>query len=172
MAEMWDNLMQQYPALANQDVSFKNSFGRGPGYLEFWPPGETGDPQLQRPTDFPINKPGVEVFDPKTRPIDVLGDVVSHHMVNIDPNIKSTYNTFVSSLTPDQHQRLQEQYSYAQKNQGEQRPFDMWKQSSGMPAYFRGYAFDQWPHPEEMYTPQQRGMFDSMMSYLRGQPER
>lgn len=145
--------------------------------MESWMPGmATSIPGVDRPQEFPSNKMGVEVFDPKTRPIDVLGDVVSHHMVNSDPNIASTYQTFQKSMQPWQQDILQQQYQHAQSQQAapETRSFENWRDVSGLPAYFRGYAFDQWPKEatDKMYTPEQRGMLDSMMSYLRGEPER
>jgi hypothetical protein len=39
---------------------------------------------------------------------------------------------------------------------------------TGLPAYFRGYAFKQWPDEfnERAYTPEQREMFDRMMNQL------
>ena len=163
-----DQARTEYPLLNNYDLQYKQSYGKGQGYLEFWPPNETGDENQPRPKEFDLSKPGVEVYDPRTRPIDILGDVVSHHLINEDPTIKQHYEQFQSSLQPWQQQRLQEQYQYAQKNAGEQRPYDEWAKMSGVPAYFRGYAFQQWPNANEMYTPQQVQRFDQMMGYLRG----
>ena len=166
-AGLLDAAISQYPLLGSQGLQYKENYGGGKGFLEFWPPGEVGDDTAKRPEEFALDKPGVEIYDPKTRPIDVLGDVVSHHMINSDPTIKKSYGDFVNSLEPWQHQRLQEQYDHAKTNYGEARSFDEWKGASGLPAYFRGYPFQQWEKPEEMYTPSQMQHLDEMMGYLR-----
>ena len=136
--------------------------------LEFWQPGDEGDKDQPRPKDLPLDKPGVEVYSDKTRPIDILGDAVSHYMVNTDPKIKGYYQQFQHSLTPEQKNRLQEQYKWDQDKEGDKRPYPQWEQESGLPAYFRGYAFQQWANPQKLYTPGQLKMFDDMMGYLQG----
>lgn len=166
------NLLEQateeYPILKNHDVKYKESYGRGKGFLEFWPADETGSPELPRPEEFGQDNFGVEIYDPKTRPIDVVGDIVSHHLVNVDPKIKKHYEDFSNSLEPWQIDNLKNQYLYAQENYGENRPFKNWKEHSGLPGYFRGYAFKQWEKPEEMYTKDQMKNFDIMTNYLKG----
>lgn len=168
-----DQAMQQYPILRSQGVQGVMNIGGGKGYLEFWPPGEPGTPDQPRPAQFG-NSPGVEVYSPQTRPIDILGDVVSHWMVNTDPRIKNYYQQFQKSLTGEQMNRLFQDYQYAQQNEGETRPFDQWATTSRIPAYFRGYAFQQWPADfnSQLYTPDQIAMFDEMMSYLTGKSSR
>jgi hypothetical protein len=167
----YEQALQQYPILRDQGVV------GGPGQhsqrLEFWPPYEPGPPDRPRPDFIPFDKPGVELGTGDVRPIDVLGDVVSHHMVNKDPVIKRYYERFAESLNDDQKQRLQEQYQFAQQNENETRPYDQWEEKSGLPAYFRGYAFQQWPDEfnQQAYTPEQRGHFDRMMNYLQGPQE-
>jgi hypothetical protein len=96
-----------------------------------------------------------------------MGDVASHHLRYTDPVVKRAYDQFEQSLTPEQNARLKEQYQYAKKNEGETRPFDQWREHSGLPGYFRGYAFQQWDQPEQLYTPEQLKSFDAMMNYLR-----
>jgi hypothetical protein len=168
---------QQYPVLKNQNYGYFENFQKGGGFLEHWAPGEPGAAQSpgqplngMRPKQLPLDQPGLEIRDQNTRPIDVLGDIVSHNLVHTDPTIKNVYQNFKQSMTPDQHQILAEQYQYAQKNEGETRSFDDWKQASGIPAFFRGYAFDQWPKDftNKVYTPEQKQMFDGMMKYLQG----
>ncbi len=84
--------------------------------------------------------------------------------------IKQTYQEFGASLQPWQHDRLREQYAHAQQNEGETRPYEDWKAISGLPAYFRGYPFQQWDNAKELYTAEQTQNLDGMMNYLRGQP--
>lgn len=160
----------EYPILKQLGIPYTIDKGPADGsYLEFWPPDEEGDPTYPRPKTLPVGKPGIQVLRNDTRPIDVLGDVVSHYLVNTDPTIKGYYQQFQQSLTPQQRQNLVGQYKYAEKNEGEKRPFPEWEQTSGLPAYFRGYAFQQWPNAKAMYTPEQLQMFDTMIKYLRGQ---
>lgn len=163
--------LQQYPVLRNLGLKFKMSPGAGgSNMLESWPAGETGTKDKPRPKEFDNKKLGIEIYSDKTRPIDILGDVVSHHLVNEDPVIKKVYDTFQKSMTPQQQEILKEQYIHAKANEGEKRPFEEWKASTGIPAYFRGYAFQQWSQQanQHLYTPQQRLMFDQMMLYLQG----
>jgi hypothetical protein len=42
---------------------------------------------------------------------------------------------------------------------------------SGLPSYFRGRAFNQWPQEKTQgwYTPQQMQLFEEMNRYLQGQ---
>lgn len=166
----------QYPILNNYDYGYTENFRHGGGYLEHWEPGEAGvapTPQTPldglRPSGLPLNKPGLEIRDPNTRPIDILGDITSHHLINTDPVVKTTYQGLQDSMTPQQHAMLQDQYQYAQKNEGENRSYDDWKAVSGMPGFFRGYAFRQWPDEfnDKVYTPEQKANLDGMMKYLR-----
>ena len=162
---------QQWPILNRLPLSYKYTPRTDRGYLEAWPPGETGSKDAPRPKEFAPDLYGIEVYKSNTRPIDVLGDVVSHFMVKSDPRIKGYYEQFVASLSPQQEQRLQQQYQHAQQHEGEKRPYTQWREQSGLPAYFRGYPFQQWPQAQtqSFYTPQQRQMLDSMMSYLSQQ---
>ena len=91
----------------------------------------------------------------------------AHYLLQTDPKMKAYYQQFVQSLSPDQHGILKDQYTHAVQNEGEDRPYAQWREKTGLPAYFRGYAFDQWPNSQSMYTPEQLKMFDSMMTHLK-----
>lgn len=166
---VYEHALQQYPILRDQGVVGVQ--GTGP-MMESWPVNEPGAPGRPRPAGIPLDKFGVEYRD-NDRPLDILGDVVSHHMIDKDPVIKKYYENFTASLNDDQRQRLQEQYQYAQQNEGETRPYEQWEEKSGLPAYFRGYPFQQWPDEvnQQAYTPEQRDHLDRMMNYLTGPPE-
>jgi len=165
--EIFEDAVKEFPVIHKQGLF------SGPGEsTEYWPAGEPGTPARPRPAFIPIDQSGMEI-GPDARPIDVLGDVVSHHMVKSDPVIKKHYEDFAASLNPTQKELLQAQHMYYTKNEGETRPYDQWEKTSGLPAYFRGYAFDQWPTDfnKTAYTPQQRYRLDRMMDYLRGNPQ-
>jgi len=159
---------EQFPYLADKNLAFKYSPGSGRGFLEFYGPDEEGSPEYPRPKEIPMGQVGVEVFDPKTRPMDILADYVSHYGVEQDPYLKERYQQFISSFTPEQLQRLQEQYQYAQQHPDfkESRPYEQWAASSGIPAYFRGYTFDQWKDSQDIYTPQQLDLLNQVRQYL------
>lgn len=166
-----DQAIQQYPLLGNSGLQFRRGETDDGRLLEFWPPGEPGSSQYPRPSEFDIAKPGVEVFSDKVRPIDVLGDVVSHYLVENDPKLKSVYSAFSDSITPKQEQMLRKQYQFARENDGEDRPYEKWRERSGLPAFFRGHPFEQWPAEfnQANYTPEQIQLLDRMMNYLKAQ---
>jgi hypothetical protein len=160
----------EYAGIADQlrSAAFRISppeRGAGRGGLEFYPPGEE--------ESFDPKRPAIEVFSNTVRPKDVAGDLVSHYLSQgTDPTITRAYRDFELSMTPAQHRILTEQYDYARKNEGETRPFEVWYRMSGLPAYFRGYLFQQWPQEihSRFYTPQQMQQFDALNQYLRNPP--
>lgn len=167
----------QYPVLKDQDYGYVENFKPNTGYLEHWDPGDAGvapnsptSLDALRPASLPMDKHGLEIRDPSTRPIDVLGDIASHHLRFTDPVVKKSYENLQGSMTPDQQNILQDQYQYAQKNEGETGSFDDWKDRAGMPGFFRGYTFQQWPKEfnDKVYTPEQKSNLDNLMKYLSG----
>jgi hypothetical protein len=164
-----ERAQQEFPILQSLGLSYVDAPRENAGYLEFWPSDERGTLQHPRPQAIPAGKAGVEVRSTQTRPIDVMGDVASHHMIETDPYVKGYYQSFQQSLEPWQRERLREQYEYSRENFGEDRPFEQWLEMSGMPGYFRGHPFQQWEDSARMYTPGQIESLDDMMAYLRGQ---
>lgn len=165
--DLWNAAQQQYPILSQQGLSYayQPALANGskpPGKLEFYSPTET-----DRPAALPLGKPGVAVFDPQTRPIDILADWASHSGRETDPKLKTQYEEFVKSMTPQQQQQLQRQYIYA-RNEGETRSFEDWAKTSGIPAWYRGYLFGQWPKEftSRFYTPDQIQKFNEIKKYL------
>ena len=161
---VFDTAVKQYPIIERSGViGVMTPKKDSNNMLEFYPPGES-----ERPSSIPLDRPGVEIFNERATPLDVLGDVVSHYLVKTDPVVSGYYEQFKKSMSPQQLYLLHEQYQYARKNEGEVRPFEQWLEIAGLPAYFRGYPFKQWPDDfnERAYTPQQRNMLDEMMKYL------
>ena len=161
----------EYPILAETGVAYSLHPKAGSRKLEFWPSDEIGEANSPRPSEIPMGKPGVEILDSTVRPIDILGDVVSHHLVKSDPAMKAYYEQFTGSLQPDQRTRLREQYQYAQEHEGEVRPYETWEAMTGLPGYFRGYPFQQWTDTDVLYTDAQRAMLDAMMRDLTARKE-
>jgi len=163
-----DQAVNQYPILKNLNVVGQQSIGQQPYKLEFWPPGETGSQDYQRPQNIPINSIGVQIFDKSVTPKDVLADITSHYLINNDKTVKNLYNQFKSSITKDQQERLKNDYKWAQTNENESRPYNQWLEQTRLPAYFRGYTFDQWPNDfnQKVFTKEQFKIFDKLRNYL------
>ncbi len=169
--DVFQQARDMYPALRDLDINYKISNNpQDNRKLEFFPQNERGSPNSPRPRELPINKLGMEIYNEDVRPLDVLADVTSHHLIYNDPTYKKYYDDFVNSFTPEQEQRLKGQYEYSVKNNGEERPFEQWAETTGLPGYFRGYAFKQWPDDfnKNAYTSDQLDMFDLMMNQLTG----
>lgn len=171
-----DQAKSQYPVLKDLDYGYVENFKPNAGFLEHWNPGDEGAEPTSptsldalRPKEIPLDKHGLEIRDPSTRPIDVLGDIASHHLVNSDPVVKQTYQNLQDSITPAQNARLYDQYGYARMNEGENGSYDDWKQRAGMPGVLRGYTFQQWPKEfnDEFYTPEQMKSLDQLMDYFK-----
>jgi hypothetical protein len=90
-------------------------------------------------------------------------------LVDQDPQIKQYYQNFLTSLSPEQKARLDKDYDYAVKHEGETTPREDWKAKVRLPAILRGYAFKQWPESftHQILTKEQRANLDAMMQYLR-----
>jgi len=173
----YEKALEMYPKLSSVPIAYKESLTDKTDvpYLEFWPQKEEGSPDRPRPKDIDINKLGVEVYKPTTRPEDVAGDIVSHHMVNTDPTLKKIYSEFEKSLDDNQKKDLKRQYTeevirMKQENPKEQTPtYKEWYERSGLPSYFRGYTFGQWKPDEikESYRPNQLQLLDKVNEYLK-----
>ena len=177
-SEMKRRAEQQYPFLQDKDLRVAYNPNREQGMLEFYPPGEVGSEKYPRPEQFPIEKFGVDIRSPMTRPIDVLGDYVSHYGIYTDPVLMASYKEIEKSLTKDQKNHLKSLYEdykrgyFLDKNgnkvelkgQKETRPFEEWLDASGMPGFYRGNIFNQWE--DKYYTPRQLELFSQAKKYL------
>ena len=164
-ANLFQQAVAQYPILGRQNIAYQaRPKGVQPtGMLEFYSPEET-----DRPAGMPLGQQGVAVFDSKTTPLDILADWTSHYGRVKDPVVKKNYDTFVKTFTPEQNKMLKEQYKYARENEGETRTFDQWKEVSGIPAWYRGYLFNQWPKSfiDKFYTAAQLQHLNKVRPYL------
>jgi len=152
-----DVAKEQYPYLADKDIAYKYSPQAKPKYmLEFYQGGDL-------PSWAKNNKVAIEVFNSKTKPIDILGDYVSHYGVNTDPKLQELYQKFQQSLDP---KMMQNRYLFHKQHLGEKRSPEEWSKMTGVPEMFRGYTFDQWKDAKQMYTPEQLQILDQVRNYL------
>jgi len=157
---------QEYPYLKDKNINVVvNPDSKIGGKLEFYDEKETGTGDTPRPQGIPLGQVGIEIKDPNVRPIDVLGDYVSHYAVYNDPKLKPLYDKFIKTI-PEEQQR--DRYNYAVENFGEDRPYEDWKEMSGDPGMLRGYVFDQFPKDEldKIYSPEQIELLDKIKKYL------
>ena len=141
MADLLEQAKELFPYLQDKEILYLNTPNESDGrMLESYSPGANTLPGEGRPPEFPPDSFGIQNFSEKTRPIDVLGDYVSHEGVNNDPTLKELYRQF-DKVTPVDE--LKKRYEHHKKN-GEKRPFAQWKAKAGLPELFRGYTFDQW----------------------------
>lgn len=140
--------------------------------LEFWNPGDHGDKQYPRPAGIPMDQPGVQIISRDTKPSDVAADIVSHYLVNKDPKLKKMYGQFADTFkTPEGQKRLREDYEWEKKNASYPvGSFDQFAKMNRIPAYLRGYVFQQWPADsyDKMYTPEQIKQLKAISQYVRG----
>jgi hypothetical protein len=157
---------KEFPYLKGKNINVVvNPESKIGGKLEFYDEKETGTGDTPRPKGLPLGQVGVEIRDINIRPIDVLGDYVSHYAVYNDPKLKPLYDEFIKTI-PEQQQR--DRYKYAVENFGEDRPYEVWKEMSGDPGMLRGYVFDQFPKDEldKIYSPEQIKLLDKIKEYL------
>ena len=133
------------------------------GHLEYWSSREPGTPQRPRPFALPLGQSGLQVFNPNVRLEDIFGDYVSHEAVETDPKLKAMYEKFTKSV-PDTTMRAR--YQMHQKRQGENRPYELWRDLTGLPEYFRGYVFNQWENPRQLYNREQLQQLDKIKQYI------
>jgi hypothetical protein len=156
-SKLLERAQQEYPYLAGKDIAYKYSPQKDPEYkLEFYQGGDLPDWAKGRKT-------AIEVFNPKTTPLDVLGDYVSHYGVQQDPQLQAYYQQFQNLLDPA---AMQQRYQYHTQNLREERPYEQWAKMTGVPEMFRGYTFNQWENAKDMYTPQQLQVLDQVRKYL------
>lgn len=161
-AKLFQDAKTTFPYLADKNIGFVYSpNANNKNMLEFYSPDET-----ERPKEIPLGQPGVQVFNPNTRPMDILADYVSHYGVTQDQKLKEIYEKFASSVP---EKTLKDRYEWHQKHEGEKRSFEDWKKMTGLPELFRGYTFKQWGDDvtaKRMYTPEQLKVLDEARKYL------
>jgi hypothetical protein len=161
---VFDRAMQEYPYLADKNISFVNTPNpKESRLLEFYAPDEPGSPKYPRPKELPMGTVGLQVFNSKVKPMDVVADYVSHYAVKNDPKLKEIYDQFETSLDPE---LLKQRYDFHKKKFGEKRSFEQWKNMTGVPELFRGYTFKQWENPEAMFTPAQIELMNQARGYV------
>ena len=164
-------LYRSKPQLAQTPIVFQkpNEQLAGGAGLESWPMGEEGG-SIPRPAGLPIGRGGIQMGRGQVSTNDALADFASHIGNNpnepaFDPKLASIYSKFSQSLDPE---FLKMRYKDDVVNRGEDRPFETWASSSGIPALFRGYTFNQWPDEfnNKVFSQKQKSIMDEARTHL------
>lgn len=161
-------LNEKYPWTSGIGLHVVDSTGKGDPSrkLEFYRADERDNPHPGKPT--------IEVFDKAMSEKDLMGEVLSHHLPQVDPAVADFRNKIIRSMTPEQIAEIQGDFDNEKKaglvDQGDD--LKAWLQKQGGDSFFRGYPTGQWP--EAVYTPEQKSTYGQLNSYLEskyGRPQ-
>lgn len=111
------------------------------GFAETWPVNEEGSPDYKRPSQFPIDRPGVEIKNPeKFTAEDYAAEVFSH----VDPNGIKASKDLLSSMSQSQIEEMKRNAGDYKMSKDMGMSEDEALRNSAM-AVMRGYVFGQWP---------------------------
>lgn len=142
--------------------------GKGEGYAETYPIGETGRPLegggFSRPMTLPVNRVGVEVY----KPSEFTHKDLAAEMLHIDPYANKVREQLMSSWSPQQLQTLKKHALDWEATLAEGRPERDAIQNATDSA-LRGYTVGQWP--EEInkalaYNPEQLKTLNALKMYM------
>ena len=142
--------------------------GKGEGYAETYPIGETGRPLegggFSRPMTLPVNRVGVEVYKPSEfTPKDLAAE-----MLHIDPYANKAREQLLSSWSPQQIETLKKHALDYQATINEGRSHADALQNATDSA-LRGYTVGQWPEKINKalaYNPNQLKTLDALKMYM------
>ena len=157
---------QAYPFLKQHNPLVV--MGKGEGYAETYPVGETGRPLegggFSRPMTLPTNRVGIEVYKPSEfTPKDFAAE-----MLHIDPYANKAREQLMSSWSPKQLQTLKEHALDYQATLDEGRP-EADAIQNATDAALRGYTVGQWPehiNKALAYNPEQLKTLDLLKMYM------
>ena len=170
-AGIFETAQKQFPYLADKDIAYR------------FAPQAAADPSYQSETyraeDIPDWAKGrqaaIEVYNPKVSPADLLAEYVSHVARFDDPRIAPLYQQFAQTFqTPEMQTRLRQDYQEEQPTEdGKPTPFETYIEMNRIPAYMRGYAFQQWPQDfaTRVLSPQQQDYLNQIRSIVGYKPK-
>lgn len=166
-----DAAKARYPFIQQHDVAVHYNPRKDRGFAETWFAGDGGDPQrpeFGRPKAIPMDRHGVEIFQPESFGIDDLAGEVMH----IDPNVNAARDALAKSITPKQLKELRRQsydYDVSVKQHGMSHEDAL---RNATDSVLRGYAVNQWPKDalnSMRFTPEQLSILQSVHSYIRSE---
>lgn len=164
---LYQQAVAEYPFIASHAPVL--TMGKGEGYAETYPIGETGAPlgngQFSRPASLPINKIGIEVYKPQDFTYKDLAGEVLHG----DPVANETRQKLLESLTPDQLDKLK----FHALDYEESIKLGMSEElalRNLADSALRGYVLNQFPEEVNKdigYNKNQQQLFKSLEDYMK-----
>jgi hypothetical protein len=143
--------------------------GKGEGYAETYPIGETGKPlgnnTFSRPQSLPIDKLGIEIYQPERFTSRDLAGEVLHG----DPVANKAREELLASLTPKQLEKLKFHALDYEESKKQGMPENLALRNLG-DAALRGYVLNQFPdkvNKDIGYNPQQQKLFNNLLQYMK-----
>jgi hypothetical protein len=164
---LYQQAVAEYPFIASHGPVL--TMGKGEGYAETYPIGETGAPMpgggFSRPASLPINKIGIEVYKPDEFTFKDLAGEVLHG----DPVANDTREKLLASLSPEQLDKLKYHALDYEQSIKLGMPEELALRNLGDSAV-RGYVLGQFPdkvNKDIGYTKEQQALFDSLQQYMK-----
>lgn len=98
--KLLETAQKEYPYLSNKSIAYKYTPSKDFRQLEFYH-GE----DLPDWAKSAGKQTAIETFNPSARPIDILGDYVSHYAVKQDPQLMSLYQQFSQNVPKQTYQK-------------------------------------------------------------------
>lgn len=171
MADYVQSLMQQalteYPFIAQHNPNVV--LGKGYGYAETYPIGETGKPLgnglFSRPKSLPIDTLGIEIYQPnKFTAQDLAGEVLHG-----DPVANKAREELLKSLTPKQLEKLKFHALDYEESIKQGMPENLALNNLADSA-LRGYVINQFPdkvNKDIGYNAKQIELFNNLLKYMK-----
>jgi len=130
---------ERFPFINQYDPHIKINPRRNAGFAETFPKGEPGAGEFMRPSEFPINSVGVEVYRPREfGPSDYAAE-----FLHVDPKANQTRADLIKSFTHRQAEILKHELDYERSVQENLTP--QHAMNNATDGLMRGYTVGQWP---------------------------
>lgn len=155
----------RYPFIDQHNVQVIENPQSGRGFAETWFAGDEGHPKYPRPEGIPMDRHGIEIFQPKEFGIDDLAGEVMH----LDPHVNAQRDALAASLSPEQIAALRrESLDYDESLRYGQSPERALQNATD--GLIRGHVVGQWPAgaiEAIQLNEEQKKVLDGLHKYTR-----
>lgn len=163
-----------YPFIQRHNPAVIINENAGKGFAEAYPKGETGKPledgSFSRPAELPINRIGVEIYQPNHFSHHDLAGEVLHD----DPFANHVRDQMSQMWSPEQLSNLKEMALDYQASLDEGQPEERAIQNATDSA-IRGHVVKQWPQENNdklQYRPEQMMLLNALQNYMATPPSK
>lgn len=157
---LFDIAQEKYPFIRANQMGYGITPREGEGFAETWPAGEPGSPERPRPSQFPLDRPAIQVFKPDQF---TMADIAGEAM-HVDPYVQAKREQLTPTLDTAQQEILKKQLDYTMSKG---MPEDA-RMKNAVDALMRGYVVGQWPEhalKQFNFTAEQTKMLDDLKKY-------